>query len=205
MNIQFRLIIVITICFFIAIASSCNTHTTNKKYTELSDSDYKQETDTIGGDTVHFKTAAVANTPQKITSLTDEQKQFISQCLSGADTIVTRGGFKSNHDNFTPKILDKIIDRWNQDSLQFHCTKEHFVNCIGAAFGDYLVRTYSLEWQVTTDEYGTDYATTFEKIRLTNFPLNSVLKAIEQKREGSLLSISLVTKRQIQQLNAEKK
>jgi len=48
---------------------------------------------------------------------------------------------------------------------------------------------------MVTDEYGTEYATTIEEIKLTNFPLNSIVKAVEQKREGSLQTISLLTKR----------
>jgi hypothetical protein len=204
MNILISRAIAITLCLFMAIMSSCNTNTSSKKYSELTDQDYRHESDTVDGDTVYFKMATTTNTPQKIASLNDDQKLFLKHCLSGADSIIRNGLSNRDIDNFTPASLDKIIDKWNEDSLQFHCTKEHFVNCIGAAFGDYLVRTYNMEWQIVTDEYGADYATNIEKIKLKNFPLNSVLKAIEQKREGSLTTISLVTKRDILQLSPEK-
>lgn len=204
MNILISRAIAIMLCLFMAIMSSCNSNTSSKKYSELNDQDYRHEIDTVDGDTVYFKTATTTNTPQKIASLNDDQKLFVKYCLLGADSIIRKRLSDEKTFNFTPESLDKIIDKWNEDSLQFHCTKEHFVNCIGAAFGDYLVRTYNMEWQIVTDEYGADYATTIEKIQLKNFPLNSVLKAIEQKREGSLTSISLVTKRDIRELIREK-
>jgi hypothetical protein len=61
-----------------------------------------------------------------------------------------------------------------------------------------------MKWTIITDEYGTDYATTISELHISNFPLNSVLNAIEQKRKGSLEQISLMTKRQIGKLGEEK-
>jgi len=203
MNILINRTIAIFLCLFMAILSSCSTNTSPKKYSELTEKDYKHEIDTVDGDTVYFKTAKTANTPQKIVSLNDNQKQFVKYCLLSADSIIRDHLSNKNIAKFTTASLDEIIDKWNEDSLQFHCTKEHFVNCIGVAFGDYLIRTYNMEWKIVTDEYGSDYATTIKKINLTNFPLNSVLKAVEQKREGSLTTISLVTKRDIVQLGKE--
>jgi Domain of unknown function (DUF3806) len=57
-----------------------------------------------------------------------------------------------------------------------------------------------MKWIMVTDEYGTDYATTIKELELTNFPLNSVFKAIEEKRENSLNTISLMTKQKIIEL-----
>jgi hypothetical protein len=203
MNILIQPFVVISFCLSAAIASSCNTGTNPKKYSELIDEDYNHEIDTVDGDTVYFKTATTVNTPQKITDLNKGQKLFIKSCLSGADSIIRKHLSNQNIANFTPSSLDEIIDKWNADSLQFQCTKEYFINCIGSAFGDYLARTYHMKWKIVTDEYGSDYATTIEKIQLTNFPLNSVLKAIDQKRQGSLATISLVTNRNILQLASQ--
>jgi Domain of unknown function (DUF3806) len=203
MNILINRTIAIFLCLFMAVLSSCSTNTSPKKYSELTDKDYKHEIDTVDGDTIYFKTATIANTPQKIDSLNEQQKQFVKYCLLSADSIIRNCLSNKNITNFTTTSLDEIIDKWNEDSLQFHCTKEHFVNCIGVAFGDYLIKTHNMEWKIVTDEYGSDYATTIEKINLINFPLNSVLKAIEQKRVGSLTTISLITKRDIVQLRKE--
>ena len=171
-----------------------------KKYNELTDKDYEHKSDTVDGEAIYFKTATSANTPQDFTNLDTSQKLFIKHCLEGADSIIKRHQPNSDIDNFSATTLDKIIDQWNHDSTTFDCTEDYFVNTIGAAFGHYLVKTYKMKWTMVTDEYGTDYATTIDEIKLTNFPLNSVAKAITQKREGSLQTISLMTKRQIDEL-----
>ncbi len=62
-----------------------------------------------------------------------------------------------------------------------------------------------MKWKIVSDEDGTDYATVNEELKFENFPLNSVLKAIDQKREGSLTTISLLNKRDIIEMQNEKK
>jgi hypothetical protein len=172
----------------------------DKKYDELTDADYKHDSATVDGDTIYFKTATSANTSQDFINLDNSQKLFIKHSLESADTLIKKYQSNFSIDNFTPQTLDSIIDKWNADSTKFSCSENDFINSIGVAFGFYLVKTYNMKWTMVTDEYGTDYATTIKEIKLTNFPLNSVVKAIEQKREGSLQTISLMTKRQIGEL-----
>lgn len=176
----------------------------DKKYNELTDKDYQHKSDTIDGETIYFKTATSANTSQDFTNLDNTQKLFIKHCLESADTLIREYESSLNIDNFTPETLDKIIDQWNEENTKFSCSENYFVNSIGTAFGHYLVKTYQMKWTIVVDEYGTDYATTIAEIKLTNFPLNSVAKAINQKREGSLQTISLMTKRQLGELNKDK-
>jgi hypothetical protein len=175
-----------------------------KKYSDLSEKDYEHKVDTVDGEEIYFKTAVSANTPQDFTNLDNSQKLFIKHCLEGADSLIRKYQPNSNIDNFTPQTLDNLIDLWNADSTKFDCSGNYFVNTIGAAFGFYLVKTYKMKWAIVTDEYGTDYATTIAELHLSNFPLNSVVKAIEQKREGSLQQISLINKKQIADLKKQK-
>ncbi len=177
----------------------------DKKHDELTDKDFEHKSDTVDGETIYFKTATTANTPQDFTNLDNKQKLFIKHSLQGADSLLRKYEPNSNIDNFTPQTLDSIIDKWNIDSTNFSCSENYFVNTIGTAFGHYLVKTYKMKWTMVTDEYGTDYATAIEELRLTNFPLNSVAKAVEQKREGSLQTISLMTKQQISESNKKSK
>ena len=169
----------------------------DKKYNELTEKDYTHESDTVDGETIYFKTATTANTPQDFTNLDNSQKLFIKHCLEAADTLIRTNEPNSDINNFTPQTLDSIIDKWNTDTTGFSCTEDYFINAIGTAFGHYLVKTYKMKWTMVTDEYGTEYATTIEELRFTNFPLNSVAKAVDQKREGSLQTISLMTKQHI--------
>ena len=131
----------------------------------------------------------------------NSQKLFIKHNLESADSLIKKYQPNSSIDNFTTVTLDSIIDLWNSDSTKFNCTDTYFINVVGTAFGHYLVKTYKMKWKMVTDEYGTDYSTTIETIKLTNFPLNSVAKAIEQKRQGSLQSIFLLTKRQMDEIS----
>lgn len=176
----------------------------DKKYNELTEKDYEHKVDTVDGEEIYFKTAKSASIPQDFTNLDTAQKLFIKHSLEGADTLIRKHQPNSSIDNYTPQTLDSLIDLWNADSTQFTCSENYFVNTIGTAFGQFMVKTYKMKWTIVTDEYGTDYATTISELRLSNFPVNSVVKAIEQKREGSLQQISLITKRQIGELKNEK-
>ena len=188
-----------------AFLASCNNNSTmDKKYNELTDKDYEHKVDTVDGEEIYFKTAVSASIPQDFVNLDMSQKLFIKHYLEGADTLIRKHQPNFTIDNYTPQTLDNIIDLWNADSTKFTCSKNYFVNTVGTAFGQFLVKAYKMKWTMVTDEYGTDYATTISELNLSNFPLNSVVKAIEQKREGSLQQISLITKRQISELKKEK-
>jgi len=176
----------------------------NKKYHELTDQDYKRDSAYINGDTIYFKTATLTSTPQDFINLDEEQKLFLEQSWESADILIRKYQSGSTIDNYTPKTLDNIIDIWNSNETKFSCSENDFVNAIGVAFGFYLVKTCNMKWTIISDEYGTDYATTIEEIELVNFPLSSVAKAINQKREGSLNAISLMTKQHIEELNKKK-
>ena len=127
----------------------------DKKYNGLKEKDYQHESDTIAGETIYFKTATSANTPQDFNNLDNSQKIFIKHCLESADTLIRKHQPNSNIDDFTPQTLDNIIDQWNADSTKFTCTENYFMNTIGTAFGHYLVKTYKMKWTMIKDEYET--------------------------------------------------
>lgn len=179
-------------------ALHCNNNSTvRKKYNELTEKDYEHKIDTVDGEPVYYKTAISANTPQEFRDLDNSQKLFIKHCIESADTLIRKYQPHLNINSYTLQTLDNIIDLWNADSTRFTCSENDFINYIGAAFGQYLVKTYKMKWTMVTDADGTDYATRIPELNLSNFPLNSIVKAIEQKREGSLQQISLITKKQI--------
>jgi hypothetical protein len=191
-------------CLTIVLLSCSNNSTRGKKYNELTEKDYEHKVDTVDGEEIYFKTAVSASTPQDFTNLDTTQKLFIKHYLEDAGTLIRKHLPNSSVANFTPQTLDSLIDLWNTDSAKFACSEDYFVNTVGTAFGQFLVKTYQMKWAMVTDKYGTDYATTISELHVSNFPLNSVLKAIEQKRGGSLQQISLITKRQIGELKKDK-
>lgn len=171
-----------------------------KKYEDLSKEDYEHESASVDGETTYFKTATTENPPQDYNDLDNEDNTFIKDCLDAADYFLRTFLSDSNIDNYTPASLDELIDQWNSDNAKFKCSQDYFVYVIGFAFGQYLVKTYNMKWTKVTDEYGTDYATTIKELKFTNFPINSILKAIEKKREASLNAISLMNKHHIAEL-----
>jgi len=161
-----------------------------KKYSELSDSDFKHESAIVEKDTVYYKSAETANENQKFMELEQTDKAFMTNCRKVADSLISSNYSGFSIKNYTPKLLDKLIDLYNSDNLK--CSQDSFVNSIGVAMGDYLVNKLNMKWVIVEDDYGREFGTTIEDIKYTNFPVNSVLKAIEQKREGSMQTIYLM-------------
>lgn len=191
--------------FIIVLLLGCRTKTTYKKYNDLTDSDYEHRIDTVDGEEVFYKSATSQVDPaQKFRALNNQQKMFIKEQLNLADTFLQKFQNKINIYNYTPENLDNIA-LWNEDSSKFNSSKSAFVNAIGVAFGTYLINKYKMTWAIVSDSYGEDYATTLAEFHFSNFPLNSVLKAIDQNREGSLQQIYLLTKRDIIEMRKEEK
>jgi hypothetical protein len=162
-----------------------------KKYNELTDIDYKHESDTVNNDTFYFKTAITENEPQEFRELVQSDEEFLKKCREFADSLIKTYSPGYSIKNYTPEVLDNLIDLYNTNNIK--CSQNAFVNSIGVAMGDYLVEKLGMTWTVVEDAYGIDYGVTIKNIKLTNFPLNSVLKDIEQKCDGSLQSIFLMT------------
>jgi hypothetical protein len=187
-----------SILFIVTLVSCTGKH---KKFNELSDRDFKHETAIINKDTIYFKSAETANDKQKFMELDSIDKAFLINCRKAADSLIISNYSEFSIKNYTPKLLDKLIDLYNSDKLK--CSKDIFVNSIGVAMGDYLVENLKMKWIIVEDEYGREFGTTIDKIRYTNFPINSVLKAIEQKREGSMHTIYLLNLKTVSELTGK--
>jgi len=186
--------------FAISALISCSNHP--KKYKDLTDKDFQHESASVNGQKVFYKTATTENESQKFSELNKDDIEFMNNCRSYADSLI-RLNFpdKSIKDN-SAELLDLMISRYNANKIK--CSQNAFVNSVGVAFGDYLVNKLNMQWTIVEDKYGRDYGTTIKEITLTNFPLNSVLKAIEQKRDSSLLSIYLINIKSITDLTSER-
>ncbi len=162
-----------------------------KKYIDLTDSDYKHDSDSVNGETIYYKSAETEKETQEFLELEASDKDFLNNCRTFADSLIKVHFNGKSIENYSPETLDKLIDLYNYNKLE--CSKNSFVNSVGVAMGDYLVDKLGMTWTIVNDKYGRDYGTTIGDINVTNFPLNSVLKAIEQKREGSMQTIYLLT------------
>jgi hypothetical protein len=165
-----------------------------KKFHELDDEDYEHHSEEIDGKTIYYKSSVSEMTKQEFANLSQDDCEFIFQNILSADTLISKHIAGQNLKTFTAETLDNLIDLWNDDVTQFDCTESDFINFIGSAFGHFLNKMIGSKWILLTDEYGTDYSCQIDEISLRAFPLNSVLKAIEQKRENSLDTIYLMLK-----------
>jgi Domain of unknown function (DUF3806) len=180
-----------TILCLMLIINVIGCSTRHKKYGDISEKDYKHEYDTVEGDTIYYKTAITENESQKFIELSLNDKIFLNNCRLSADSMLRNKFPGKSINNFTPKDLDNLIDIYNSNGM--NCNQNNFVNSVGVAIGDYFVNKLGMRWINVEDDSGRDYAVTIDNIKLTDFPLNSVLKAIEQKRQGSLKTIYLMT------------
>jgi hypothetical protein len=173
--------------------------TTPKKFRDLNENDYQHKSTTVNGETIYFKTAVTKSEPQKFRDLDSNDIKFMNNCRSSADSILKKSILKTTLKDISIEELDELIDLYNSNKIKYSQNK--FVNSIGVVFGDLLNAKLKMKWVVVEDESGHDYGITIEKIMLTNFPLNSISKAIEQKRDNSLKTIYLMTINSINELN----
>jgi len=177
-----------------------------KKYDDLEDKDYKDESFEAEGQTINYKTSTVEPVEQDFINLNETDREFIDYCLGDADDLLKTLGDR-NISNYTAKDLDELLFRWNNKKYNFKYFEEiQFVNAIGAAFGNCLNREFNTIWSVISDEYGTDYACiSTSEFSYQLFPFSSAWKAIEQNREDSLNAIILIVRKNIEGNNDYKK
>jgi len=171
-----------------------------KKYGDLEDSDYKDDSIESGGKNIQFKTTTVAPHDQEFIKLNEKDKEFITYSLGDADDLLKILDSNKGIDNYTAADLDDLLFMWINKRYDFKTLDEvQFVNAIGSAFGHYMNKECGTIWTVVSDEYGTDYACFSENPNFQTFPFSSVWKAIEQNREGSLESIILLVKEKMKE------
>jgi hypothetical protein len=169
-----------------------------KRFSELTDSDFKHVNSLVNGETISYKTAVTKNDPQKFLELDQNDIRFCASCRSFGDSLIRKHLPNNSIKDYTPETLDKLIDLYIQGKV--NCSQNEIVNFIGVLMGDYLVTHLRMKWVIIEDEDGRDFGVTKDSIKLTNFPLNSVLKDIEHRSEGSCNRIYLMTLQTIKEI-----
>jgi hypothetical protein len=90
--------------------------------------------------------------------------------------------------------LDAAFASWLANGDRQHCPPAAVERIVGAAFGDFCVRTLGMRWVLLTDEHGTDFAVVgagdgkkYESVRA--FPFAVVGKRIEAGESGFLVAV----------------
>jgi hypothetical protein len=135
--------------------------------------------------------------PQGIVEFGPEQQLWLQTNLLVAREIVTlhQG---SEAQVVEPRLLDRAFASWLNGKTLSRTSPQEIANALGAAFGDYLVRTLDMRWVVATDENGTAFALRHEAGETMVFPVQSVLKRIETRQSGFFFDIARVVKSRLE-------
>lgn len=128
--------------------------------------------------------------------LSDKQKAEFNTILNNAEIFILK--YSDKEEFLNAENLDYVLEQWKLDKSTTKSDKNDVVEMLGCAFGQDLINSLNCEWQILTDEYGTDFTVIHKKYKINGFPFSSVLKAIEEDRKESLNGIKLILKKNIE-------
>lgn len=123
-------------------------------------------------------------------------RERLSAILIRASVFID--GYKGNVSNgnaFSSRTLDTVLKSWRADGPPTKATQEEVIELVGCAFGQGMVDELGFEWQLVTDQYGTDYAVVDKVYTFSGFPFSTDMKTIEDDRANDALeNVMLVLK-----------
>lgn len=128
--------------------------------------------------------------------LSDKQKSDFRAILRNTEKFIQK--YSDQKEFYDAENLDYVLEQWKMDKSVTKSNKNDVVEMLGCAFGQDLINSLDCEWQILTDEYGTDFTVIHKKYKINGFPFSSVLKAIEEDRKESLNGIKLILKKNIE-------
>jgi len=177
-----KLIIILVGCF--SIITGCKTDKPKEKIVNID-----------GKEIITVESDNLVSTENTMKDLSVDQMKKFKNHLKEAEVFIRK---YSNEENYlNAKNLDDVLGKWIADKSSSKKDKEKVVEMIGCAFGQDIINDFDFEWQILTDEYGTDFTVIHKEFKINGFPFSSVEKAIEQNRKGSLENIKLVLKNNI--------
>jgi hypothetical protein len=111
--------------------------------------------------------------------LTDAEQAYLSNQLTTA-AVIARGYTAREEELPSLASLDATWRAWHNDTSEARVDANAFVNAIGAALGQHLVRDLSLDWAIISDDFGTDLGLFGEPGAITVFPVNMLVKRIDE-------------------------
>ena len=124
-----------------------------------------------------------------LNNLNNEQLEFIrNKSKEAKDFIAKYSEFhKDNLIEF--HHMDISIENWKNADQSTREKPEEVIDLIGALFGQTLVEKLNFEWQLITDQYGTDFTVIDKKYYVNGFPFSSVQKSVSEYRPNALTEI----------------
>lgn len=128
---------------------------------------------------------------QKISQLTDNEQSWVADHVEGASAFVDAFSPEDAQQPLTLAGLDRAFARWLATNETDDTLINGTLNCVGIAFGQFLVDGVGLKWVIAADEQGSDLAV-FGLPGMGDvlvYPANFVAKRWE-RRESSFLEAS---------------
>jgi hypothetical protein len=156
-----------------------------------------KETIKVDGQTINATTETEDNYNYKLSNLSQEQTEDLSQNLAMAKKVVSKYCRDRIDKPFDSQTLDLVLEHWRLSKIKDEKLEE-MIDAIGAAFGQGIVDELNFEWKIITDQYGTDLTVIHKKYVINGFPYSSVQKILTEDNPRSLNEIKLILKSQIE-------
>ena len=117
------------------------------------------ETFYIDGDTVTTKSSSYNKkvTPDfELANLTPEVQKHIKDKLVEAEMLIVKYHGQLPPTKYDTNTLDEVFEKWRQNTDKKKEKPEYVIEALGAALGQDITNSLDFEWQVLTDQYGSD-------------------------------------------------
>lgn len=145
--------------------------------------------------------ANVAQLAPSFLELNDAEVAWISDCVTQAREFVQKYLRTIRVPMLDPAILDEAFSAWAVQWQAGSASEDPntVVNCIGLAFGQWLVDRLDMEWTVVNDASGTDMAVRFGRPgnHVQVFPTHVVAKQLHYMEPGFLAKLFDITRAQV--------
>lgn len=160
------------------------------------------ETFQVDGDTISTKSTETGNgldANYQLADLTPELKNHIGSKLKEAELLIIKYNGQLPSSKYDANTLDLVFDKWRTSKDAKKETPEFVVEALGAALGQDIVDSLDCNWQVLTDQHGSDLIVIHKKYKVNGFPFSSAEKAYTENKVGYFQSIKLTIKHHIQE------
>lgn len=85
------------------------------------------------------------------------------------------------------EFYDQILNSWLSAPEELRADPNEFINLLGTAFGECLVRQTPLRWVVASDAHGAELAVHYDQSDLLMYPANVVAKRWVERQPGDFI------------------
>lgn len=147
------------------------------------------------------KTPTVEQQEQKITELTNEDKQRLTKQRTVVEAYLGDDQSKQKY-RFAPGKLGTI--RAILEANIFKPDQTYELQCLGVVLGDALVQELKMEWIIVEDQYGRDPAVRLPGTTVILYPLTMISKRVEKGEEVDVFTLFNAVAAQVEELQKQR-